>query len=54
MLEASFLEGSPTGKLWHFPGAGAKDEMGFSYCALANLFGGNSGPVYDIFLEVRE
>ena len=54
MLEASFLEGSPTGKLWHLPGAGAKDGMGLSYCALANLFGGNSGPVYDIFLEVRE
>ena len=54
MLIASFSEGYPTGKLWHFPRAEEKDASGVSYCAVANLFGGNSGPVCDIFLEVKE
>ena len=51
MLVASFSEGYPTGKLRHFS---RKDASGFSYCAVANLFGGNSGPANDIFLEIRE
>ena len=51
---ASFSEGYPTGKLWHFPRAEEKDASGVSYCAVANLFGGNSGPVVDVFLEVKE
>ncbi len=54
MLTASFSEGNPTGKLRHFPRAKEKDASGYSYCAVANLFGGNSGPVCDIFLEVKE
>ena len=54
MLVASFSEGYPTGKLRHFSRAKEKDASGFSYCAVANLFGGNSGPANDIFLEIRE
>ena len=54
MLTASFSEGNPTGKLRHFPQAKEKDASGYSYCAVANLFGGNSGSVCDIFLEVKE
>ena len=42
------------GKLRHFSRAKEKDASGFSYCAVANLFGGNSGPANDIFLEIRE
>jgi hypothetical protein len=54
MLVASFSEGYPTGKLRHFSRATEKDASGLSYCAVANLFGGNSGPVVDVFLEVKE
>ena len=54
MLQAWFSEGYPTGKLRHFSQAAEKDDAGFSYCALANLFGGNSGPVYDLYLDIRE
>ena len=54
MLVTSFSEGYPTGKLRHFSRAKEKDASGFSYCAVANLFGGNSGPANDIFLEIRE
>ena len=54
MLVASFSEGYPIGNLRHFPRAKEKDASGYSYCAVANLFGGNSGPVCDIFLEIRE
>ena len=54
MLGVSFTEGTPTGILRHFTRAAEKDASGLSYCAVANLFGGNSGPVYDVFLEVKE
>ena len=54
MLEAWFSEGYPNGKLRHFPRAAEKDASGFSYCAVANLFGGNGFSVYDIFLEVKD
>ena len=54
MLQAWFSEGYPTGKLRHFSQAKDKDASGFSYCAVANLFGGNSGPAYDVFLEIKE
>ena len=54
MLGVSFTEGTPTGILRHFSRAEEKDASGLSYCAVANLFGGNSGPVYDVFLEVEE
>ena len=54
MLAASFSEGYPIGILRHFSQAKEKDASGYSYCAVANLFGGNSGPIIDIFLEVRE
>ena len=54
MLGVSFTEGTPTGILRHFTRAAEKDASGISYCAVANLFGGNSGPVYDVFLEVKE
>ena len=54
MLVASFSEGYPNGILRHFSQAKEKDASGFSYCAVANLFGGNIGPVCDVFLEVKE
>lgn len=54
MLGVSFTEGTPTGILRHFTRAAEKDASGLSYCAVANLFGGNSGPVHDVFLEVKE
>ena len=54
MVHAWFSEGYPTGILRHFPQASEKDDSGFSYCAVANLFGGNGGSVYDVFLEIRE
>ena len=54
MLETWFSEGYPNGKLRHFPRAAEKDASGFSYCAVANLFGGNGFSVYDVFLETRE
>ena len=54
MLGVSFTEGTPTGILRHFSRATEKDASGLSYCAVANLFGGNSGPVNDVFLEVEE
>ena len=54
MLVASFAKGTLMGILRHFSHAKEKDESGYSYCAVANLFGGNSGPVSDVFLEVRE
>ena len=54
MLLANFSEGSPTGSLRHFSKALDKDSSGYSYCALANLFAGNSGPACDIFLEIRD
>lgn len=54
MLGVSFTEGTPTGILRHFTRAAEKDASGLSYCAVANLFGGNSGPVHDVFLEVKQ
>jgi hypothetical protein len=54
MLEAWFSEGYPNGKLRHLRRAAEKDDSGFSYCAVANLFGGNGFSVYDIFLEVKD
>jgi hypothetical protein len=54
MLIASFSGGNPVGYLRHFPQAKEKDASGYSYCAVANLFGGNSGPNCDIFLEIKE
>mgnify|MGYP002621756241 FL=1 len=40
------------GNLFHFPDAGDKDAEGFSYCAVVNLFGGNGGSVYDLFIDM--
>jgi hypothetical protein len=54
ILQPWFSEGYPTGKLRYFSRAEEKDASGYSYCAVANLFGGNSGPAYDVFLELRE
>lgn len=54
MLHPWFSEGNPNGILRHFSRAADKDASGYSYCAVANLFGGNGGPAYDVFLEVRE
>ena len=54
MIHAWFSEGYPTGGLRYFNRAAEKDGSGFSYCAVANLFGGNSGPARDVYLEVRE
>ena len=51
MLEAWFSEGYPNGKLRHFRRAAEKDPAGYSWCAVVNLFGGNGGPAYDLFLE---
>lgn len=53
MLEAWFQRSYRTGQLMHFPGAPAqeKDPAGYSWCAVINLFGGNGGPAYDLFLE---
>ena len=54
MLHAWFSEGYPTGKLRHFSRATEKDDAGLSYCAIVNLFGGNGGSVYDLYLDIRE
>ena len=54
LVHAWFSEGYPTGKLRHFSQASEKDNSGLSYCAVANLFGGNSGPADDLYLEIRE
>ena len=53
MLEAWFQRSYRSGQLMHFPGAPAegKDPAGYSWCAVVNLFGGNGGPAYDLFLE---
>ena len=52
MLVPVFRQGTPKGKLRHFPGATPQDHSGYSYCALANLFGGNSGLACDLFLDI--
>ena len=54
VLEPRYAEGSPNGKLRHFRLAADKDDAGFSYCAFADLFGGNGFLVHDVFLELRE
>ena len=54
MLDAWFSDGYPTGNLRYFTRAEEKDDSGFSYCAIANLFGGNGFSVYDVFLEIKE
>ena len=54
MLQSWFSEGYPTGKLRYFAQAEEKDDSGFSYCAVANLFGGNGFSVHDVFLEIKE
>ena len=54
MLHAWFSEGYPSGKLRHFPRGAEKDDAGLSYCAIVNLFGGNGGSVYDLYLDIRE
>ena len=55
MIEGLFFQGTVlNGKLRHFTATAEKDGQGYSYFAFANLFGGNSGPVTDIFLELRE
>ena len=54
MIHAWFSEGYPTGALRYFSRAAEKDSMGFSYCAIINLFKGNGGPAFDVFLELRE
>lgn len=54
MLEAWFQRSNRNGQLMHFPAASAeeKDPAGYSWCAVINLFGGNGGPVHDLFLEI--
>jgi len=54
VLEPRYAEGSSNGKLRHFRLAADKDDAGFSYCAFADLFGGNGFLVHDVFLELRE
>ena len=54
ILEPRYAEGSLTGKLRHFRLAADKDDAGLSYCAFADLFGGNGVTVQDVFLELRE
>ena len=54
MLEAWFRQSYQTGSVRHFPAAEEKDAAGRSYCAIVNLFGGNGGSAYDIFLEIRD
>ena len=54
MLEAWFNGGNAVGKLTHFPRADAKDDSNVSYCAVANLFGGNGILPYDLYLDIQE
>ena len=54
MLDAWFSDGYPTGNLRYFTRAEEKDDSGFSYYAIANLFGGKGFSVYDVFLEIKE
>ena len=54
ILEPRYAEGSPTGALRHFRLAPDKDDAGLSYCAFADLFGGNGFWAQDVFLELRE
>lgn len=53
MLEAWFQRSYRSGQLMHFPAApdSGKDDAGYSWCAVINLFGGNGGPAYDLFLK---
>ena len=52
LLKPVFRQTVLKGKLRHFTGASERDASGCSYCALANLFGGNTGPVGDIYLDI--
>ena len=54
MIHAWFSVGYPTGKIYHLSHAADKDDLGYSYCAVANLFGGFGATVTDVFLEIRE
>ena len=52
LLKPVFRQTVLKGKLRHFTGTSERDASGCSYCALAILFGGNTGPVGDIYLDI--
>ena len=54
MLEAWFHESALAGKLRHFPWAADQDDSGLSYCAVADLFGGNGICANDLYLDIEE
>ena len=54
MLEAWFHESALAGKLRHFPWAADQDASGLSYCAVANLFGGNGVHTNDLYLDIKK